>query len=141
MIKFGASPADVAPLERRMFFSPGAIQSISRRGSKTEVWAKKSNNFLQKQPDFQHLHASHSMPWPAHFPYAKPDVEDVQRGLSLCDESSTGDTEAKGNWTILADDRWHDYTWTVSDANFATEWGWNFRFDGIGSPNEFLNTP
>ena len=59
-------------------------------------------------------------------------------GMSLCYESSKGYTGAKGYWTIPEDDQWHEYTWKVSDANFANEWGWNFRCDAIGSPHELL---
>ena len=25
----------------------------------------------------------------------------------------------------------------LSDANFVGQWGWNFRFDAVGSANEF----
>ena len=39
---------------------------------------------------------------------------------------------------IPQDDQWHEHTWKVTDANFVNEWGWNFRFDAVGSPNEFL---
>jgi len=59
-------------------------------------------------------------------------------GMSLCYESTKGYTGAQGYWTIPEDDQWHEYTWKVNDANFANEWGWNFRFDAIGSPDEFL---
>ena len=63
---------------------------------------------------------------------------DKQAGMSLCYESvARGYTMAEG-WTIPAADRWHEHTWKLSDVNFANEWGWNFRFDAIGSPNEFL---
>ena len=58
--------------------------------------------------------------------------------VSLCYESSTGYKGANDNWTIPGDDQWHEHTWKVRDANFANEWGWNFRWDAIGSPNEFL---
>ncbi len=61
-----------------------------------------------------------------------------QAGMNLCYESvSKGYTMAEA-WTIPADDRWHEHTWKVRDANFANEWGWNFRFYAMGWPNEFL---
>jgi len=61
-----------------------------------------------------------------------------QAGMSLCYESSKGYTGAQGWWTIPGGDQWQENTWKVSDANFVGQWGWNFRFDAISSPNEFL---
>ena len=54
------------------------------------------------------------------------------------DWSTRADIVAQGTWSIPGDDQWDEFSWTVSDANFASEWGWNFRFDAISSPNEFL---
>jgi hypothetical protein len=61
-----------------------------------------------------------------------------QAGMNLCYESAKGYTGAPGWWTIPEGDQWHENTWKVSDANFVGQWGWNFRFDAISSPNEFL---
>jgi len=69
---------------------------------------------------------------------AKRVAPDKTAGMSLCYESAKGYKGAQGYWTIPGDNQWHEYTWNVNDANFANEWGWNFRFDAIGSPNEFL---
>jgi hypothetical protein len=53
-------------------------------------------------------------------------------------ESLKGYRETRAKWTIPAEDRWHERTWTLSDANFVGQWGCNFRFDANGSPSEFL---
>ncbi len=34
-------------------------------------------------------------------------------------------------------DAWQEISWTLPDANFVGAWGWNFRLNGIASPNEF----
>jgi len=31
-----------------------------------------------------------------------------------------------GWWTIPADDRWHEHTWRLNDANFVGTWGYHF---------------
>ena len=59
-------------------------------------------------------------------------------GVGLCYESATGYTGVRGWWTIPKDDKWHEQTWMIGDANFVGQWGWNFRFDANGSANEFL---
>jgi hypothetical protein len=61
-----------------------------------------------------------------------------EAGMNLTYESAKGYQGAQRWWTIPEGDRWHESTWRVSDANFVGQWGWNFRFDAIGSPNEFL---
>ena len=63
---------------------------------------------------------------------------DKAAGVGLCYESAKGYTGVRGWWTIPKDEKWHENTWKVSDANFVGQWGWNFRFDANGSPNEFL---
>jgi len=58
--------------------------------------------------------------------------------MQLCYESLKGYRSAPGGAKeIPADDKWHELTWTVNDANFVGQWGWNFRTDAGGSPNEF----
>jgi hypothetical protein len=53
-------------------------------------------------------------------------------------ESAThGYTGAGQAQEIPADIDWHELTWEVTDANFVGQWGWNFRFEATGSPNEF----
>jgi len=69
---------------------------------------------------------------------AKRLLADKVAGVGLCHESAKGYTGAKGWWTIPKDDKWHENTWNISDANFVGQWGWNFRFDANGSANEFL---
>lgn len=59
-------------------------------------------------------------------------------GMNLSYESLKGYRGGPGWWTIPKDEKWHEHTWKVTDANFVGQWGWNFRFDAIGSANEFL---
>ncbi len=59
-------------------------------------------------------------------------------GMNLSYESLKGYRGGPGWWTIPKDEKWHEYTWKVTDANFVGQWGWNFRLDAIGSANEFL---
>jgi hypothetical protein len=69
---------------------------------------------------------------------AKRVAPDKQAGMSLMYESTKGYTGARGYWTIPAGDQWQEHTFKISDASFVGQWGYNFRFDAIGSPNEFL---
>ncbi|MBN2474705.1 MAG: endo-1,4-beta-xylanase [Pirellulales bacterium] len=69
---------------------------------------------------------------------AKRVALDKDAGMNLCYESAKGYRGAPGWWTIPEGDQWQQNTWTVSDANFVGQWGWNFRFDAVSSPNEFL---
>jgi len=62
---------------------------------------------------------------------------DAATGMNLRYESLTGYKNA-GKWFgIPAGDGWHEYTWTVSDANFVGGWGYNFALDAVSSPREF----
>jgi polysaccharide biosynthesis protein PslG len=69
---------------------------------------------------------------------ARRAVLDGEAGMGLCYESMTGYTGVQGWWSIPKADKWHKRTWKVGDANFVGQWSWNFRFDTVGSPNEFL---
>jgi hypothetical protein len=70
---------------------------------------------------------------------AKRLTPDRAAGMNLTYESMKGYQGVQGGrWTIPKDDQWHENTWKLSDANFVSQWGWNFRFDANGSPNEFL---
>ena len=69
---------------------------------------------------------------------AKRVAGDKAAGMNLMYESTKGYTGAQRWWTIPADDQWHEYTWKISDASFVGQWGYNFRFDAISSPGEFL---
>jgi hypothetical protein len=59
-------------------------------------------------------------------------------GMNLTYESAKGYRGADKWWAIPEDGQWHEYTWTLGDANFVGQWGWNFRFDAVSSPNAFL---
>jgi hypothetical protein len=68
---------------------------------------------------------------------AKRMAPDKAAGMSLMYESTKGYKNA-GQWNnIPADDKWHDLTWKLTDANFVGQWGFNFRIEATGSPNEF----
>lgn len=58
-------------------------------------------------------------------------------GFAITYESRSGYV-GTGYANIPEGDEWHELSWTVDDANFAGQWGWNFRVDAIASPNEFL---
>jgi polysaccharide biosynthesis protein PslG len=69
---------------------------------------------------------------------AKRVAPDKSAGMNLMYESTKGYTGANKWWTIPAGDQWQECTWKISDASFVGQWGYNFRFDAISSPNEFL---
>jgi len=69
---------------------------------------------------------------------AKRLAPDKEAGMNLTYESAKGYQGAGHWWAIPADERWHENTWQISDANFVGQWGWNFRFDAVSSPNGFL---
>jgi polysaccharide biosynthesis protein PslG len=69
---------------------------------------------------------------------AKRLAPDKEAGMNVTYESMKGYKGTQVWWTIPKDDKWHENTWKLSDANFVGQWGWNFRFDANGSPNEFL---
>ncbi|HET6376581.1 MAG TPA: glycosyl hydrolase, partial [Methylocella sp.] len=62
---------------------------------------------------------------------------DKPAGLTLDYESMNGYVAAPG-WTVIPAGRgWQKVTWKVSDASFAGAWGYDFRLNAAGSPNEF----
>ncbi|HBC87811.1 MAG TPA: glycosyl hydrolase [Lentisphaeria bacterium] len=70
---------------------------------------------------------------------ARRTAPDKKAVISLLYESLKGYKGAPGgNFEIPADDQWHENTWKVNDANFVGGWGWNFRTEATGSPNEFF---
>lgn len=58
-------------------------------------------------------------------------------GFAITYESRSGYV-GTGYANIPEGDGWHELSWIIDDANFAGQWGWNFRVDAIASPNEFL---
>jgi hypothetical protein len=62
---------------------------------------------------------------------------DKAAGMSIEYESQKGyvSSDYRG---IPGGDAWHEISWKIDDANFVGAWGWNFRLNGISSPNEFL---
>lgn len=64
-------------------------------------------------------------------------ASDKTAGMSLNYESPKGYV-GSDYFNIPQDEKWHELTWRITDANFAGGWGWNFRLNGVASPNEFL---
>jgi hypothetical protein len=58
--------------------------------------------------------------------------------LNLTYESATGYKGTDERWTLPAGAAaaWTTHTFTLHDANFASNWGWNFRLDLSGSPGD-----
>jgi polysaccharide biosynthesis protein PslG len=63
-------------------------------------------------------------------------AHDRLAGISLDYESQKGYTNA-GYFNLPDSDQWQELTWKLKDANFVGGWGWNFRLNGIASPNDF----
>jgi hypothetical protein len=62
---------------------------------------------------------------------------DKAAGLSLNYESQKGYVNTAYS-NIPEGENWHEISWNITDANFVGAWGWNFRLNGISSPNDFL---
>ncbi len=58
-------------------------------------------------------------------------------GMGLMYESVKGYRGAPGYWSIPAGKKWHSHSWTIHDGDFSQAWGFAFRADASGSPNEF----
>ena len=56
-------------------------------------------------------------------------------GMNLLYESQAKGYTGAGVWHNVTDD-WAEYKWTINDASFNGQWGWNFRTDSNGSANE-----
>jgi polysaccharide biosynthesis protein PslG len=64
---------------------------------------------------------------------------DKPANMSLTYESAShGYTGAGKTQELPADENWHEINWDLKDVNFVGQWGWNFRFEATGSPNEFF---
>lgn len=64
---------------------------------------------------------------------------DREARTTLLYESATGYKQASADQpAVPAGDGWHTMTWDVDDANFAGQWGWNFRVEATASPNAFF---
>jgi len=57
-------------------------------------------------------------------------------GCNLTYESAKGYRQTGEWWTVPARPGWHEHTFRVKDANFANNWGWNFRIAVVGSPGD-----
>ena len=66
-------------------------------------------------------------------------ANDKPAGMKICYESlGNGYTDAPGGYKNIDAGGWQELTWSVDDANFVGQWGWNFRTDCNGSGNEFF---
>ena len=63
-------------------------------------------------------------------------VDGIHVRRTDCYESARGYRLTDQWWTIPADPGWHRYIFHVKDANFANNWGWNFRIDTVSSPDD-----
>ncbi|MBN1419439.1 MAG: glycosyl hydrolase [Planctomycetes bacterium] len=63
---------------------------------------------------------------------------DPARGasLNLTYESAKGYRETDDTWKVPVRPGWHAHTFTLRDANFGNNWGWNFRIRMCGSPGD-----
>jgi len=60
-----------------------------------------------------------------------------EAGCNIVYESATGYRNL-GEWFgIPAGEGWHRHTFRLKDANFANNWGWNFRLEAVASPSDF----
>jgi hypothetical protein len=50
-------------------------------------------------------------------------------GFNLKYESRTGWRTAGGWYTVPGYGQWYTHTWTITDDEFVSKWGYNFRFD------------
>jgi polysaccharide biosynthesis protein PslG len=50
-------------------------------------------------------------------------------GFNLKYESQTGWKTAGGWYTVPGNTEWYTHTWTITDDQFVSIWGYNFRFD------------
>jgi polysaccharide biosynthesis protein PslG len=62
---------------------------------------------------------------------------DKVAGMSIDYESDHGYVGSDYR-NIPQSDGWQEISWALKDVNFVGAWGWNFRLNGIASPNEFL---
>ena len=57
-------------------------------------------------------------------------------GCNLTYESVKGYRQIGQWWTVPSKLGWHEHTFRLKDANFANNWGWNFRIDVVSSPGD-----
>jgi hypothetical protein len=69
---------------------------------------------------------------------AKRSAPDKEAGMTVEYESTSSYKGGNTWWALPADDQWHEHTWKVDDACFVGMWGYNFRVNCVGSPNDFL---
>ena len=55
-------------------------------------------------------------------------------GCNLTYESTKGYRQTEAWWTAPTEPGWHRHTFRLKDANFANNWGWNFRVSVVSSP-------
>jgi hypothetical protein len=71
---------------------------------------------------------------------ARRDTNNDSAGLTIGYESTTGLLQQAnaGVWTIPGNDQWYSYTFSLTDAEFDSKWGFNFFINsGASSSSEF----
>ena len=61
---------------------------------------------------------------------------DKNAGCNIVYESATGYRNLGEWWTVPAGEGWQKHTFHITNANFANNWGWNFRIEAVSSPDD-----
>ena len=67
---------------------------------------------------------------------ARPFDEKAGAGFNLVCETSEGYRATKDFWTLEKSAAWQTHTFRLTNANFANNWGWNFRIEAPGSASD-----
>lgn len=67
---------------------------------------------------------------------ARPVDEKAGAGFNLVCETSDGYRATKDFWTLEKSPTWQTHTFRLPNANFANNWGWNFRIEAPGSASD-----
>lgn len=61
--------------------------------------------------------------------------EAASPAVKITYESDSGYKNAAPAWNMPKDDQWHENTWTIDNANFVGQWGYNFAIM-LGGPGK-----
>jgi hypothetical protein len=67
---------------------------------------------------------------------ARPANAEKGAKCNLTYEAAKGYRDTKDEWKLTPTNEWQTYTFKLPDANFANNWGWNFRIRMCGSPSD-----
>jgi hypothetical protein len=94
-------------------------------GSPARDCSRSSAQFFTIDPNFLSW-----TPTPIQITVVARRVGSATAGFNLKYESTTGWRGAGGAWyTIPGYDRWYTRTWTITDDEFVSKWGYSFRLD------------